>query len=132
MNGYTPREAADASGFSLDTLRYYERVGLLPPVARDAGGRRRYSELDLRWLGLLRCLRDTSMQVKDVKTFVNLCQAGPGNEAARLLLLEAHDDRIEEQIAQLRRHQAYLRTKIDTYRRGRARAPTAADNTSPH
>ncbi|MGH3738228.1 MAG: MerR family DNA-binding transcriptional regulator [Micromonosporaceae bacterium] len=54
-------EASDRSGLSIDTLRYYERIGLLDPPARDSGGRRTYTEDDLGWLEFLMRLRTTAM-----------------------------------------------------------------------
>ena len=67
MTCYSPAEAAQKTGFSLDTLRYYERIGLLPPVGRTAGGRRRYGDTDLLWLMTLRCLRDTGMPLREMR-----------------------------------------------------------------
>ncbi len=116
VDGYTPGEAAAKSGFSLDTLRYYERVGLLPPVQRDHAGRRRYTDLDLGWLALLRCLRETGMPVADIKQFVDLTQTDTDHTAERLALLETHDGHIGQQIARLRQDQDYLHEKIQHYR----------------
>lgn len=116
MDGYRAGEAAAKSGFSLDTLRYYERVGLLPPVQRDHAGRRRYTDLDLGWLGLLRCLRETGMPVADIKRFVDLTRADTDHTAERLALLETHHRHIDHKINQLREDQDYLRTKIEQYR----------------
>lgn len=116
MDGYTPGEAAARSGFNLDTLRYYERVGLLPPVQRDHAGRRRYTDLDLGWLALLRCLRETGMPVADIKRFVDLTRADTDYTAERLALLEAHQRHIDRQIIQLRADQDYLHEKIQHYR----------------
>jgi DNA-binding transcriptional MerR regulator len=72
VTSYSPGEAASKTGFSLDTLRYYERIGLLPPVDRTAGGWRRYSDTDLLWLMTLRCLRDTGMSVRQMRDFIDL------------------------------------------------------------
>jgi DNA-binding transcriptional MerR regulator len=116
MDSYLAGEAAARSGFSLDTLRYYERVGLLPPVQRDHAGRRRYTDLDLGWLALLRCLRETGMPVADIKQFVDLTRADTDHTADRLALLEAHHRRIDHQITQLRAGQDYLHEKIQHYR----------------
>jgi hypothetical protein len=55
MTTYAPQEAAARSGFSLDTLRYYERIGLLDDVDRTSAGRRVYTEEHLDWLGILSC-----------------------------------------------------------------------------
>lgn len=115
MSSCTTAEAARRSGFSIDTLRYYEKAGLVPPVARDRAGRRRYADIDLGWLALVRCLRDTGMPLADIKTFVELTQAGRDHTAARVTMLQAHDQHIEHQIATLRRDQAYLCDKLDVY-----------------
>lgn len=112
----TTGEAARLSGFSIETLRYYEREGLLPPVARDESGRRSYSDIDLGWLALVRCLRETGMGVVEIRRFVELTQGGVGTTDQRIAMLEAHDGHIDRQIDQLRRHQTYLREKLDFYR----------------
>lgn len=117
MTSYSPGEAASKTGFSLDTLRYYERIGLLPPVDRTAGGWRRYSDTDLLWLMTLRCLRDTGMSVRQMRDFIDLAaQGGDDTVPERLALLEAHERKIEEQIIRLRAHQHRIRTKIGIYR----------------
>ncbi|GAB4086206.1 MerR family transcriptional regulator [Myceligenerans cantabricum] len=112
--GYTPAEAAAESGFSIDTLRYYEREGLLTPIARTPGGRRTYTEADLGWLALVRCLRDTGMSIADLKRYAELClDASTMDE--RLALLQAHDDRVQEQVDLLVAQQRRLREKIGWY-----------------
>ncbi len=110
-------EAARLSGFSIDTLPYYERAGLLPEITRDQSGRRRYTAVDLGWLSLIRCLRDTGMPIADIKQFVALTQNGTDTTPQRIAQLESHDRQIDRQVDQLRRDQAYLREKIDFYRR---------------
>lgn len=116
MTWYSPSEAASKTGFSLDTLRYYERIGLLPPVGRTTGGWRRYTDTDLLWLMTLRCLRDTGMSVRQMRDFIDLAQGSDDTVAERLALLEAHEQKIEEQISRLRAHQQRIRTKIGIYR----------------
>ncbi|RPF21963.1 MerR family transcriptional regulator [Myceligenerans xiligouense] len=111
---YTPAEAATESGFSIDTLRYYEREGLLAPISRTAGGRRAYTEADLGWLGLVRCLRDTGMPIADLKRYAELSlDASTMNQ--RLALLQAHDQRVQEQVDLLVSQQERLREKIRWY-----------------
>ena len=116
MTCYSPAEAAQKTGFSLDTLRYYERIGLLPPVSRTAGGRRRYGDTDLLWLMTLRCLRDTGMPLREMRDFIGLSQGSDATIPDRLALLEAHYQRITEQVARLRAHQQQIAKKIDIYR----------------
>ncbi|GAA1149109.1 DNA-binding transcriptional MerR regulator [Kitasatospora gansuensis] len=112
----TPAQAVEESGFSLDTLRYYEKIGLLGDVQRSASGHRRFSAEDLAWLGVLRCLRDTGMPISEMLHFAELVRSGDGTFADRLALLAAHDGQVEEQIATLRKRQQVIRDKIAYYR----------------
>ncbi|MGP3967429.1 MerR family transcriptional regulator [Streptomyces sp. 6N223] len=116
MRVYSPSQAAAESGFSLDTLRYYERIGLLHSIDRTPGGRRQYSETDLHWLHLLRCLRETGMPIAEMVRFARLTRDGGETVPQRLDLLEAHDRRIEERITRLRDQQTQIRRKIGIYR----------------
>jgi len=116
------------SGFSLDTLRYYERIGLLPRIGRTATGRRVFSEVDLKWLGLLRCLRDTGMPVSEMLQFVQLMNGGTATVMERAEVLTAHHRRVEDQISRLRGHLEQIRTKIDIYRDGEPWSPADVDH----
>lgn len=111
-----PGSYGTRSGFSLDTLRYYEGIGLLLGVRRTPGGRRRFTERDVWWLDLLRCLRDAEMPIAEMLRFTELVRAGDAARPDRLALLEAHDARIEARIARLRECQEQVRVKIDHYR----------------
>lgn len=113
---HSPGETVELTGFSLDTLRYYERIGLIEPVRRAVGGQRRYREEDLEWLGVLRCLRDTGMPIARMREFAGQVRAGDGTLAQRLALLEEHDRVVAEQIALLERQRARIQEKIDYYR----------------
>lgn len=116
MTYLTPAEVAGQTGFSLDTLRYYERIGLLLDIDRTAGGRRRFTERDVWWLNLLRCLRDTEMPIAEMLRFTEMVRAGDATRPDRLDLLESHDAHIESRIARLRECQSQLQTKITHYR----------------
>ncbi|MER7009517.1 MerR family transcriptional regulator [Dactylosporangium sp. NPDC000555] len=113
---YTPREAVEKTGFSLDTLRYYERIGLLDSVERNAGGQRVFTDDDLNWLAILRCLRDTGMPIARMLRYAELARGGDATFAARAELLEEHDREIEIKIAALRDEQVRIREKIRWYR----------------
>ena len=115
MTTYTPAEAAALSGFSLDTLRYYEREGILPPVARTAGGHRAYSEADLGMLGFLKCLRETGMPIEKLRRYGELCR----DEATipeRVALLEEHSAAVQRELDELLAQQARLGEKLAWYR----------------
>jgi DNA-binding transcriptional MerR regulator len=135
MTSYTPAEAARLSGFSIDTLRYYEREGILAPVARTVGGRRRYSDDDLGRLGFLHCLRDTGMAIAQLRRYAEL-SADDASLPERVALLEEHDAAVQATIDGLRRQQERLRGKLEWYRGELARTTTttagAAAQTGPN
>jgi DNA-binding transcriptional MerR regulator len=114
MTVYTPGQAAEKTGFSLDTLRYYERIGLLS-VARTAGGQRQYGDDDLGWLEILRCLRDTGMPIARMREYAELAR-DDDTVADRITLLEEHDREVEERIAALQAQREHIRDKIAYYR----------------
>jgi DNA-binding transcriptional MerR regulator len=114
---YTPREAVEKTGFSLDTLRYYERIGLLDSVERNAGGQRVFTDDDLAWLDILRCLRDTGMPIARMLRYAELARGGDATFAERAALLQEHDRDIEAKIAELRGEQSRIREKIQWYHR---------------
>lgn len=113
---YTPSEVVEETGFTLDTLRYYEKIGLLEPVGRNAAGQRRFTEGDVGWLGMVRCLRDTGMPIAEMLRFAELVRAGDHTIPDRIELLEEHDRRVQGQIANLAERQRYIHNKISYYR----------------
>jgi DNA-binding transcriptional MerR regulator len=116
MTTYGPAEAAERSGFSIDTLRYYEREGILPPVARNSGGRRRYSDDDLAMLDFLRCLRDTGMPIERLRRYGELARSDR-TMPERLALIEEHTKVVESRIAELESQRARLQEKAAWYRK---------------
>jgi DNA-binding transcriptional MerR regulator len=118
MSGiFSPSQAAEQSGFSIDTLRYYERIGLLDDIDRTAAGHRRFCDDDLEWLGVLRCLRDTGMPIAQMRRYAELARCGQGTLAERLSLLISHDAHVQERLALLQAQHEHLREKIGWYRR---------------
>ncbi|MGB3439624.1 MAG: MerR family transcriptional regulator [Actinophytocola sp.] len=117
---YSPGQVAEQTGFSLDTLRYYERIGLLDDIARNSGGRRVFTEDDLAWLRILRCLRDTGMPIQRMVRYAELVRGGDETVAERLEVLREHDRDIDEKIAHLRVEQEHIRSKIDHYQQNLA------------
>lgn len=100
----TPAEMATKTGVSIDTLRYYEKEGLLDNVARAESGHRRYSEDDVLWVEVLRCLRETGMTIEQLRYYCELGAQGDHTEPERLRLLTDHRALVEAQIAE--RHAA--------------------------
>ncbi|MFJ6196242.1 MerR family transcriptional regulator [Micromonospora sp. NPDC092111] len=122
---YPPSEAARRSGFSLDTLRYYEKIGLLSDIGRTLGGRRVFTDDDLSWLLLFRCLRDTGMPIAEMCRYAELARDGEHTARDRQELLERHAARVEEQMVVLQRQHDHLREKIRFYRSVTGAAPAS-------
>jgi DNA-binding transcriptional MerR regulator len=121
--GLTIAEAAEQTGLSADTLRYYERDGLmLRSVPRDASGHREYAEDDIEWIRLITKLRSTGMPIRDVRRYTDLVRAGEGNEQERLDLLRAHRQVVLARLAEVQEHLGAVDYKIDLYE-ARLRAP---------
>ncbi|WP_430781984.1 MerR family transcriptional regulator [Actinoplanes sp. G11-F43] len=114
---YTPGETAERLGVSIDTIRYYEKIGLMHGIRRTSGGRRVFSDDDLSRLGLLRCLRDSGMPIARLRRFAELLTDDTEVGAARRAeLLEEHDREIDAKVEQLRHEQRRVREKIAWYR----------------
>ncbi len=115
--GVTIAEAARRTGVSVHTLRYYERAGLVvSPVDRTSSGRRRYRELDLKWIIICTKLRATGMPIRTMRRYAELVAAGPGNEAERLALLEAHRADVVAKLAEVQENLEVIDHKIEVYR----------------
>jgi DNA-binding transcriptional MerR regulator len=116
IDGLTIAAAAEALGLTPDTLRYYEKDGLLlQPVGRAASGHRRYDDADLRWIELVTRLRSTGMAIRDVRRYAALVREGVGTEAARLDLLREHRRKVLAQLSEVQEHLGAIDHKIDIY-----------------
>ena len=116
MTSLTIAEAAGRTGLTADTLRYYERDGLmLASVLRSTSGHRRYSESDLSWITMITRLRATGMPIRDVRRYAELVRHGVGNEAERLDLLKAHRARVEAELVEVTAHLRAIDHKIGIY-----------------
>jgi MerR family copper efflux transcriptional regulator len=130
MTTFTIRDVSRRSGLSEPTLRYYEQVGLLPPIDRDErSGHRVFTDDDLATLEALACLRAVGMGIEDMRTYqANLARRTESAAEQRDLLLR-HAARIESEIVAQRARLAYLQEKAalwDARDRGDATAETAA------
>lgn len=112
---YSIAQAAARSGLSIDTLRYYERIGLVEPPARDAGGRRSYSDTDLAWLEFLTRLRTTGMPIRMMREYAQLRHRG--SAARRRQILVDHRAGVRDRIAELQSCLDVLDYKITNYER---------------
>ncbi|MHC2797719.1 DNA-binding transcriptional MerR regulator [Mesorhizobium jarvisii] len=105
-------EAGSRSGLSVDTIRYYEKLGLLPRIARDRAGKRQFSMEDIDWLVLLSSLRETGMPLKKMRHFAQLYQMGNATLSERKTLLLDHASHLNKQRAALDRCAKLLAYKI--------------------
>jgi DNA-binding transcriptional MerR regulator len=116
MEHFSPAQVVQRTGFSLDTLRYYERIGLLEPIDRDTAGRRRFRTRDLDWLHMVRYLRDTGMPISQMLRYATLSRSGDHTSTERMALLVEHEARVSAHIARLHKQRDQLRQKIAWYR----------------
>ncbi|HUJ56739.1 MAG TPA: MerR family transcriptional regulator [Gaiellaceae bacterium] len=105
-------EAAARSGLSAHTLRYYERAGLLEPIARGPRGERRYAARDLQWIAFLQRLRATGMPIREMRRFAELRTGGTATAPARRTLLAEHHRRVLATIDDLRRNLEAIEAKL--------------------
>jgi MerR family transcriptional regulator, copper efflux regulator len=123
----TIQDVSRRSGLSEPTLRYYEEVGLIGPIARDASSRhRRYAEGDLDQLQALACLRAMGVGIEDMRTYQANRQIGHAAAGEQRDLLLRHAVRVEAEMATLGVHLEYLRKKADLWD-ARARGDVVAE-----
>jgi DNA-binding transcriptional MerR regulator len=115
MTGYTIDEAAGRMGLSKHTLRYYEREGLLPTIAKTSNGHRSYSEEDLGWVRFLQLLRATGMPIREMKAFVSITWAGDHTIPERVKVLTRYRQALVARMESDREHLEKLNSKIDYY-----------------
>ncbi|MFE9253669.1 MerR family transcriptional regulator [Streptomyces sp. NPDC006879] len=124
---YTISEVAEITGLSAHTLRWYERIGLMPLVDRSHSGQRRFHDKDLEWLGFVGKLRMTGMPVADMVRYAELVREGAHTVGERRELLESTRRDVRARIAELQETLSVLDYKIDIYT-GAAQAPGKAQN----
>jgi DNA-binding transcriptional MerR regulator len=112
---YTISEVAQVTGLTAHTLRWYERIGLMPHVDRSHTGQRRFRNQDLDWLAFVGKLRLTGMPVADMVRYAELVREGEHTFEARQELLEATRRDVRARIAELQDTLAVLDYKIDVY-----------------
>jgi DNA-binding transcriptional MerR regulator len=121
-------ELAKRSELSAHTIRYYERIGLLPRADRDRSGRRDYDVSILAWIEFLGRLKATGMPVREMLRYAALRTGGAGTEAERRKLLERHRERVRTRVAELQASLLVLDAKIAGYAGAEKRIKTHDDN----
>ena len=114
----TITQVSQKYGLSQDTLRYYERIGLIPPVPRTKGGVRDYGEESCGWIQLMKCMRAAGVQIEALIEYVDLFQQGDATLDARKALLVEQRDQLVSRMAEMQASLDLLNQKIDRYEQG--------------
>ena len=115
--GLTVKEVSEKLGVSAETLRYYERAGVIPPVTRTHSGIRDFSERDLAWVQHAKCMRAAGIPIDKLAAYQQLYSGGPATLRARLDLLLEQRQLLSARMAQLQETIDRLGYKISRYRR---------------
>ncbi len=108
-------EAASLSGLGVETIRFYERSGLLPPIERGLDGNRRFSAHDIEWLVLISALRETGMPLKTMRHFAELYRHGDRTLPERKEVLQEHAKQLAQRQLALNRCAELLDHKLQLY-----------------
>lgn len=108
-------ELAKRTGMTAHTLRYYEKIGLLPYASRDPTGKRDYDESILGWIEFLGRLKTTGMPIRNMLRYAELRSLGVGTETARRELLEEHRNQVRMHVTELQACLHILDIKIAGY-----------------
>ncbi len=111
----TIKEVSEHFGISQDTLRYYERVKMIPKVTRTSGGIRDYQEEDLKWVELALCMRSAGLPIEVMIEYLDLYQKGDETISSRLELLSNQMEVLQEQKKLLEATMNRLAYKISKY-----------------
>ena len=109
------KKVSELTGISADTIRYYERIGLIPPVTRNQSGIRDFTEREIGLLEFVRCFRKAGVSVEALIDYVTLLEEGEGTEEARLAILKEQAEKLDARLEELRAARERLAYKIDNY-----------------
>ena len=124
----TPAQMAEEVDLSIDTLRYYEKAGLMPPVQRLPNGHRRYTQSDIDWLELVKCLRGTGMPIRNIQRYAYLAECGDHTAEERVELLAQHRREVLAQLDELQRNLTHINEKLAYYSNALGVTPTETQN----
>ena len=108
-------EVSETCDISPDTLRYYERIGLLPPINRTKGKIRDYGELDVKWIEFVKCMRNAGLSIEVLIEYFKLLEQGEQTAEARKDLLKEQRDVLASRVAELQKTLDMLDHKIAVY-----------------
>lgn len=128
---YTIGDMAKTLGLATSALRYYDKEGLLPFVERSEGGRRVFKKEDIEWLKVIECLKKTGMQLRDIRSFIEMAMQGDATIKARLELIRTQREAVEKQMAELQETLETLEFKEWYYETALAAGSTAVPRNMP-
>lgn len=108
-------EVSEKYGLSPDTLRYYERVGLLPTVTRSESGIREFSDVDIKRVEFIKCMRSAGLPVEVLTEYIALVQQGDSTIAARKAILTQQRELLQARMREMQKTLDLLNYKIDIY-----------------
>lgn len=111
----TIAEVSRKYGITADTLRYYERIGIIPPVPRTKGGIRDYGEDSCRWIELMKCLRSAGVRIEALIEYAALSRQGEGTEERRKEILMEQREQLLARMEEIQRSLERLNYKIENY-----------------
>ncbi len=111
----TITEVAREYGITADTLRYYERIGLLPPVHRNSSGNRDYTQKDCQWVQFIKCMRKAGLSIEALIEYVSLFDQGEQTTLARKSILIEQRSQLQERLHEMEETLALLDRKIEHY-----------------
>ncbi len=114
---YTIAEIALKTGLTSYTLRYYDKEGLLPTMERDKNGNRIFTETELETIKIICCLKETGMQIKDIKKFIKWQTAGKDTLHKRDKMLRAHREFVLNSIKRMEQNLIILDEKLEYFSR---------------
>ena len=109
------KKVSEVTEISADTIRYYERIGLIPRVTRNQSGIRDFTEREIGLLEFVRCFRKAGVSVEALIDYVALLEEGEGTEEARLAILKEQAEKLDARLAELQAARERLAYKIDNY-----------------
>jgi len=112
---YTISDVAKRCELSVYTIRFYDKEGLLPFVSRNSAGNRQFSETDLEMIKLICCLKNTGMQIKTIKQYIDLYMQGEHTAPLRKRMMVDHSKAIVKQIDDLNKQLTIVQLKIEYY-----------------
>lgn len=111
----TSKEVSKKYDISIDTLRYYEKIGLLPPIKRNSKGYREYTELDCNWIYYVKQMRRSGVSIEALLEYFSLYRKGSSTMQLRKAILLEQRDQIMKKVSEMQEILSVLEHKIDVY-----------------